>query len=449
MPASATANSRWQIPMRFAPLNSVLRTAIVLKGVALAATLFATTANALVVQDMTGTTVAPADDPGWNYVTNGGRNMVYLGDGWVLSAFHVGVPTPSETVSINGSSFNVISNQAYTVKNPTGQGLSAETDLRLMRINGDPGLAPINIASLPVNEGGTNSFPINQREVVIIGNGPTRQTNQTQWNVNVQNGSNNDIWNEVASGTYVGYKTEGANVKRWGTNQIADEDNLFGGNDPDLRGNLQLSLFVGVRNVMSMVTQFDAGGLANEAQVVAGDSGSSVFFKRNGVWELVGIVNAQLSALGVDNQSTLTAVYGNYTTFADLSFYRNDILSIMNANLDYSLLGDINLDGVVNGATTSGSPTGDLLAFVNGWGYDNGTGVGTVTSWKNGDMNHDGKTNYLDFVLLRGVFNPAGGAGGLTLDSLLGGAVVPEPASVAILLVGLTWLASIRRCWRR
>lgn len=449
MPASATANSRWQIPMRFAPLNSVLRTAIVLKGVALAATLFATTASALVVQDMTGTTVAPADDPGWNYVTNGGRNMVYLGDGWVLSAFHVGVPTPSETVSINGSSFNVISNQAYTVKNPTGQGLSVETDLRLMRINGDPGLAPINIASLPVNEGGTNSFLINQREVVIIGNGPTRQTNQTQWNVTPVMGNNNDIWNEVASGTYVGYKTEGANVKRWGTNQIADEDNLFGGNDTDLRGNLQLSLFVGVRNVMSMVTQFDAGGLANEAQVVAGDSGSSVFFKRNGVWELVGIVNAQLSALGVDNQSTLTAVYGNYTTFADLSFYRNDILSIMNANLDYSLLGDINLDGVVNGATTSGSPTGDLLAFVNGWGYDNGTGVGTVTSWKNGDLNHDGKTNYLDFVLLRGVFNPTGGAGGLTLDSLLGGAVVPEPASVAILLVGLTWLASIRRRWRR
>ena len=111
-----------------------------------------------------------------------------------------------------------------------------------------------------------------------------------------------------------------------------------------------------------MVTQFDANGLTNEAQVVSGDSGSSVFFKRNGVWELIGIVNAQYSTL--ENQNNTYAVYGNYTTFADLSYYRNQILSIMNANPNYSVLGDVNLDGVVSGSMTDGVPTGDIAAFV-------------------------------------------------------------------------------------
>lgn len=449
------ATSCQQTPMQFAPLRLVILATAKSLCVAVVATIFSPMASALVVENMTGTTVAPADDPGWNYVTSGGRNMVYLGDGWVLSAFHVGVPSPSETVSLNGGSFNVVSNQWYTVKNPTGQGLSTDTDLRLMRINGDPGLGPINLASLPINETGTNSFPINQREVLIIGNGPTRQASQTRWNVTQVAGNNNDIWTEAVNGTYTGYKAEGPNVKRWGKNLIADEDSLFGGNDDDLRGNLVLTVAGENRNIMSMVTQFDASGLSNEAQAVSGDSGSGVFFKRNGVWELVGIVNATLNGIQgpngqyLDGQSTLSAVYGNYTTFADLSYYRNNILSLMNANPNYSLVGDINLDGVVSGSTSGGSATGDLLAFVNGWGYDNGLGVGTVTSWKNGDLNRDGKTDYLDFVLLRNAFNPSGGAGGLTLESLLAGVVVPEPASTATIILGLSGFAYFRLIRRR
>lgn len=402
---------------------------------------------------MTGTTVAPADDPGWNYVTTGGRNMVYLGDGWVLTAFHVGVPTPSEVLSINGGSFNVISNQAFVVKNQPGQGLTTDTDLRMFRINGDPGLTPINIASDPITE----STPIAQRQVVIIGNGPTRQAAQTHWNVTQVAGNANDIWTEVTpppNGMYIGYKSmqPADNTKRWGTNQIADEDSLFGTNDNDLRGNLQLTLGVGNRNIMSMVTQFDASGLTNEAQVVAGDSGSSVFYKRNGVWELIGIVNAQLTGIQgpngqyLDAQNTANAVYGNYSTFADLSYYRSDILNIMSTNPNYSVLGDINLDGVVTGTTTAaGGATGDLAAFVAGWGYNNGTGAGTVTSWKKGDLNRDGKTDYLDFVLLRTAFNPAGGAGGLTFAALFSGTAVPEPASLASALCGLACFAIFRR----
>jgi hypothetical protein len=394
---------------------------------------------------MTGTTSAPADDPGWNYVTSGGRNYVYLGDGWALSAFHVGLPGASEFLNFNGGSFKAISNQAYIVKNPSGSGLTTDTDLRMVRINGDPGLSPINIASQQLFE---SSTPVPQRDVVIIGNGYTRQAGQTQWDVTPVNGQNNDIWTEVPSdGQYVGYKADvpGGGVKRWGTNRIADEDALFGGGDNDFRGQLQLSLGVGVRDVMSMVTQFDSptgGGLTNESQVVSGDSGSSVFYKRSGQWELIGVVNALYST--AENQSTTNAVYGNYTTFADLTYYRSEILSIMNANPNYSVMGDVNLDGVVNGNGTGLVASDDVSAFVAGWGYDSGTGVGSITSWKNGDLNRDGKTDVADFLLLRGARNPSG-AGGLTLETLIGGVGVPEPTSLALALAGAGIVAYLRR----
>ena len=96
----------------------------------------------------------------------------------------------------------------------------------------------------------------------------------------------------------------------------------------------------------------------NEAQVVSGDSGSSVFYKRNGLWELIGIVNAQYSTYA--DQSTLNAVYGNYTTFADMSYYRSEIMSIMNApeNPNYSVMGDVNLDGDVTGGVVGRRPDG-------------------------------------------------------------------------------------------
>jgi hypothetical protein len=300
-------------------------------------------------------------------------------------------------------------------------------------------LPDLNIASQQLFE---NTSPLATRQVTIIGNGPTRQASQTHWN---------SSWEEVSSGfTYTGYKTvdPSASTKRWGTNQIADEDCLFNscGNDNDLRGVIQMPLGVGPRDVMSMVTQFDASGLTNEAQVVTGDSGSGVFYKRNNVWELIGIVNAQPPIS--QGQSAMNAVYTGYTSFADMSYYRSEILSIMNApeNQNYSVMGDVNLDGAVTGGVVAGIPTGDIAAFVAGWGYDNHTGTGTVTSWKNGDLNRDGKTNVDDFLLLRPTL-PALGAGSLSLESLLGGAAVPEPASsfLALLAVGFAAISRRRR----
>ena len=59
-----------------------------------------------------------------------------------------------------------------------------------------------------------------------------------------------------------------------------------------------------------------------EAQAVAGDFGGAVFAKHGGQWQLAGIM---VAAEGYSGQPSpeLTAVFGNETFMADLSYYRN------------------------------------------------------------------------------------------------------------------------------
>jgi len=427
-------------------------------------------AEALIVEDMTGTTTAPTDDPGWNNITiSGSHNFIYLGNSWALSAFHVGYPISGNGLRFSTGSFPVLQNKVFTVRNPTGSGLTEFTDLRLVRLNGDPNLPSIfdpnpqfTIAASPV----TSSTPEAQREVVIIGRGPSRQPNLTQWKVTVVAGNNNDTWQTpTTEPTHSGYfaMSPSDDTKRWGKNQIANEDPIFGGSDPDLRGTVQYALGVGPRDVVSMVTRFDQQpdlqnpsrtGLPNEFQAVSGDSGSAIFHKRNGQWELIGIVNGIHSTY--DNQpgpfsnppSLSTAVYGNYTLFADLSYYRNEILSIINdpEMKKFSINGDVNLDGLVSGNGSGPTASDDVSAFLAGWRYSNGKGIGDYTSWTRGDLNLDGKTDAADFFVLRNALNPSGSGSFLpSLEALLGGVGVPEPSSILLALAGALMVTSRRR----
>ena len=112
----------------------------------------ALSANALVVTNaVLDTTQPPPDDPGWNNVAGGlSPNYTYLGNGWALTAFHVARLNPlSDTIADfwHRDNYGVIPNQGYNVPNPSGMGLSAFTDLYLVRLNGDPGLPSLTIAS--------------------------------------------------------------------------------------------------------------------------------------------------------------------------------------------------------------------------------------------------------------------------------------------------------------
>ena len=52
------------------------------------------------------------------------------------------------------------------------------------------------------------------------------------------------------------------------------------------------------------------------------------------------------------------------------------------------------------------------MAFVNGWGYNNGTGIGDTQSWTHGDLSRDGKTDYADFIIMRKALAASGLGGG-------------------------------------
>jgi hypothetical protein len=450
--------------------------------------------GSVVLGDPSVTAVPPTDDPGWANLTASGLNYTYLGNGWALSARHVGT---TSTLQFPTGSVSLIPGQNYTVHNPatvenensqdvnlTASNGTLETDLRLVRLKDDPGLPAVTIA---------DQSPLANGRIVFIGNGRSRELVQTTWD-----GSTNP-WTAtscVGSNCFRGYKAFAGETKRWGENNVADPSNYPGMNSffevlsPTTGVAKLTTMGEGVtRNMIAMPTQFDlSGGLPHEAQPVDEDSGTAVFYKRNdSQWELAGIVN---SVLTFENQAKTWAVYndttnqGSVAVITDLSYYYNtnpaqdhvnSISHIMRMHPHFSTIGDINFDGNVSGTGSGPASTDDVTAFIQGfdgpgtqymgWGYNNGTGDATYTSWKNGDIAHpfgfgacnvslgsglcaggDGKTDVYDFLALRNAINNPMGLGALDafFSGLSGGSNpgVPEPTSAALAIVATFFLAA-------
>ncbi len=466
-------------------------------------------AQALIVGSVPGvvpaTTVNPntyygssAADPGWDNMSALGSNYVYLGDGWVLSARHVGYNESSgvslQTYLPDGSpgpikSFYRIPGtyyhdygytaggiRQYAISNPmtlqseTGQTISLAasngtyfSDTQLFRISEDPGLPALTLASQPMPSDFTRATA---PEVVTIGLGIGRQAAETHWNVS------GSTWTETTgTGSRQGYKRTGSRVKHFGTNRITDfrpntlgdpsdpgainytvsPNNWFSANDVISDSTAAIGVLMGggvTFKIISMMTVFDRqsaiGSTALETQATSGNSGSGVFYNRGTVespqWELAGLVHATWT---YDGQPSTAAVYGNGTIISDLWYYNQDypnsIRNIIDSHANYSYIGDVNLDGNVFGDGTGVWESDDVAAFIAGWGYDNGTGVGTLTSWRNGDFSRDGKTDITDFLLLRNALNgqisqsfvtALFGEGGLP-NFAVG---VPEPSVIVLML---------------
>jgi len=263
-------------------------------------------------------------------------------------------------------------------------------------------------------------------QVMFIANGLYRDPTEYHWTVNTA--TDPDTWTQVpscsGSNCYHGYGAAGYG-KRWGANTVEDDQTVFGSSENDPNITIVIN-----NNTIANVTQYNkqlaaCGSNCFETQVISGDSGSGVFHKRNGVWELAGIT---ANIYSFDGQNTTNAVYGDASAFVDLYSYSSQIASIISAHQDYSSIGDLNLDG------TSGTAA-DIAAFVAGWGYNNGTGAGTITSWKNGDLNHDGKTDVNDFLRFRsGISAGAGAELSAAMGSYFSGNV-PEPATAMLVIV--------------
>lgn len=385
-------------------------------------------------------------DPGWANVAHLGYYQpqydqtwykftgTYLGDGWFLTANHVGVPTAIQFDN-NGTIYKPIPGQVFSqdsnggIANPSWSDnrlTSPTADLMLFRINGDPGLPSISIATQGLSVGD---------EVVKMGWGFVRYPEITYFTVNKADPNN---WQytqlpqgQTCSGSncYPGFWYDGNNSpgKRWGTNRVENSDNVLQG---DHDGIVQTVTNNGT--TIAYVTTYDQNsGDPYESLDVGGDSGSPVFFYRNGQWRLQGIVESKWTypgqTPGFDSSNGL-ALFGNVDGFADLSKYAANIAAVIATHPNYSAVGDLNLDGTPGGAD-------DIAAFVAGWRYNNGTGAGTMTSWMHGDLNHDGKVDVSDFLLMRTGISAAAGA---QLAALLGDELttgVPEPASILLLVV--------------
>jgi hypothetical protein len=224
-----------------------------------------------------GNTTAPADDPGWAHMAGtGGLSAVYIGNGWILTANHVGA---SNRLGIGGEHYYPITSSKVQL-DTNGE----PADLAMFRINRDPGLPNLAIRS---------STPSLGTDVIMVGLGRNR-------------GDPTSACDPPIAGWLYGP----GSLMRWGTNVV--EETL---------------LDVGIINTVtrSFYTDFsEQGGTTHESQGVLGDSGGAVFTKQGASWQLAGIQYSRDTHLC---QVSTSALYDNLTYIADLAFYRSQILA--------------------------------------------------------------------------------------------------------------------------
>jgi len=257
-------------------------------------------APAVIIQTTTGTgnTTAPSDDPGWAAVGFRGIGTgIYVGDGWVLTAAHVG----SGPITLSGTTYFAAAGTDVRLTNAGG----SVADLLMYRLTA----VPVGIAGVPI----AAATPALGTAVTMIGAGRDRQPNLTQWSVN--QATSPWTWTEVASGgNAAGYKANmGSRALRWGTNTISGTgewiDDGFG-------------------QMPTVVTTFDYLPGTSEAQASYGDSGGAVFAKSGTSWQLAGLMVAVDGYSGQPDPGS-NAVFGDVTYSVDLSPYRAQIVALV------------------------------------------------------------------------------------------------------------------------
>ena len=242
------------------------------------AALTAASAPAVLIAGPDGTinVTAPSPDPGFANVGDmSGLSGVYLTNGWVLTAGHVG----AGEIELDGVLYQSVPGSRVDLVDGSG----GDSDLILFKLTERPPLPDLELAAGPVSVG---------ESVVLVGNGRARGAS-TSWM-----GMSGWEWGTLRE-------------IRWGTNRVSD-------------------VGISISQTDAFSTRFDrlTGSRRNdpEAQVVPGDSGGAAFAWRGGTAELIGILFAQ--GLFID-QPAATSLFGNSTYAADLYTYRGQILPVV------------------------------------------------------------------------------------------------------------------------
>ncbi|MEM9420383.1 MAG: PEP-CTERM sorting domain-containing protein [Planctomycetota bacterium] len=307
---------------------------------ALAACVAATPAGAVVVagdpgQNAPDQTAAPLGfEDAWSRVGSiGGGSGVYLGNGYVLSARHVG---GGNNFIVDGFNHTRIAGTSVTFSNPTGLGLTEESDLWINRFSVPDtsplsGLGVIDIRDASLETAGSGG--------IIIGEGLGQATPSP---VNVGGGR-------------TGYAWGGSEIRRWGdigVSGVADE------------------IQAGGRDVAGVVS-FSFQEVAGRGNAASGDSGGGLFYLEDGEVVLAGITHAITL---FNDQNGSTSAFGNRTLFSDLSLYLDQIRVVA---------GDLTGDGFVG--------VEDLDLVLANWGQSV-----TLGNWTQGDANGDGVVDGAD-----------------------------------------------------
>jgi len=249
---------------------------------------------------------APADDPGWARVGRVGTNGsgVYLGNGWVLTANHVSSKT---YFTVEGyPTYNKIDGEQFGVqlRNTSDTGY---IDLYMFRVDVSGG----NLNGLG-DMAITSSAPNNKQCVHIgTGDGQTLST-KTHWYVDTT--PNPDVWSTSEFSGWdtdrYGYYWSGVRDTRWAYEDVYDSNYDFTISGMFMQG-----------FTTDFIEATDYGMAADH------DSGSGLFVKNGGVWELAGIAHAVGNLYS--GQPSATGVYGNWSLYSDLSAYSDQITTIM------------------------------------------------------------------------------------------------------------------------
>lgn len=261
--------------------------------------LLAGAAQAVIIDagDGSGNIDPPPAFPYWRNVDQrlGGTTVVYLGNGWVLTAGHVGPgsllfgveryePDPDTVVR-----FRTVGEQG----DATG-----EADLVAFRLAEGkpwPDVPLVEIAASP---------PLPGEEVLMIGNGRNRGE---RFRMQSDDGEES-----------LGWRWGAGAKKRWGTNRIADAHEVIRHDETTTRA-------FGMR----FDSVFDGGITPWEAQAATGDSGGAVFKHRDrddpgSDWVLAGVMFTVHHPRGGPEEVSL---YGDFTYAVDLTAYRDDLIA--------------------------------------------------------------------------------------------------------------------------
>ena len=225
----------------------------------------------------TDNTVAPTNGAPWNYVARIDENNasgVYLGNGYVLTANHVTGPLAS--ASINGSVYAI--DQSYVPLQIGG------ADIKLLRIIGDPGLAPLALMGSKDDDTGKGA--------TFIG-----------WGVGKGSEIRNQGWN---------WGDDSTQLQRWGENTTN-------------------SSYVTSDGFSMLATAFNrSGGFGeDEFSLSLGDSGGGLFIKYGNTWKLAGIAaGVEISGQALyDKDPVALFDQPGISVYTPVKLYRDAIIS--------------------------------------------------------------------------------------------------------------------------